>query len=451
MICETDRRAKNLNQLVSFRKQAYDALSHWPDTLFELADSLTSCPTPTYSTPALSLEPEFRRSHGSLYKALEHGVVDLDQMRKVLVEHKPSDWPDVYAVDATSWARNDAETSPERGYYYSTSKQLGDKPIVAGWQYQLITQLNWEANSWTAPVDQIRLKPGQDPTEASIRQVKELVLRLSESNQVPMFVFDAGYDSITIGDQLKDEPAQIIVRLSPRRIFYSDPGPELRPGRPRRHGKCFKLSDSSTWHEPDKEHTTLDGTFGRVVVQAWNQLHPRLARRGPRKDLKTLPIIQGTIVRIQVEHLPKSVVSRDAELWLWWSGPGKPDLDLCWRAYLRRFDIEHTIRFLKHTLGWSIPSIQTPQQADTWTWLVVVAYTQLRIARPIIDDVRLPWERPLGPSHRTPARVRRGFRLLRPDIGTPAHPPKTSTPGPGRPKGTTRPPRKRYPPIKAAA
>ena len=38
---------------------------------------------------------------------------------------------------------------------------------------------------------------------------------------------------------------------------------------------------------------------------------------------------------------------------LWWHGPEgtAPDLDLLWRAYVRRFDLEHTFRFLKQGLG----------------------------------------------------------------------------------------------------
>jgi hypothetical protein len=40
-------------------------------------------------------------------------------------------------------------------------------------------------------------------------------------------------------------------------------------------------------------------------------------------------------------------------VWLWWHGPYESDLDLdrVWRAYLRRFDIEHTFRFAKQVLG----------------------------------------------------------------------------------------------------
>ncbi len=136
---------------------------------------------------------------------------------------------------------------------------------------------------------------------------------------------------------------------------------------------------------------------------------------------------------------------------MWWSGPGLPDLDVCWRAYLRRFDLEHTFRFVKHTLGWTAPALCTPEQADRWTWLIVAAYTQLRLARGLVADDRLPWERPTDPARLTPTRVRRGFRRLRAMLGTPASPPKYQTAGPGRPKGTRRPPRTRYPPVKKAA
>jgi len=157
------------------------------------------------------------------------------------------------------------------------------------------------------------------------------------------------------------------------------------------------------------------------------------------------------VIRVEVEHLPKPTARTKKTLWLWWSGPGTPDLDLCWRAYLRRFDIEHTYRFAKNTLGWTTPRVCTPEQADRWTALVVVAYTQLRLARGLVADLRLPWEKPRDPDRLTPARVRRGFRALAATIGTPARAPKSHTAGPGRPKGTRTGPRQRYPAIKKAA
>jgi hypothetical protein len=87
-----------------------------------------------------------------------------------------------------------------------------------------------------------------------------------------------------------------------------------------------------------------------------------------------LPIVVGTLVLVEVERLPRGERRREPRvLWLWWHGPEKaaPDLELIWRSYVRRFDLEHTFRFLKQALGWTTPRVRHPEQADRWTWLVV--------------------------------------------------------------------------------
>jgi hypothetical protein len=61
-----------------------------------------------------------------------------------------------------------------------------------------------------------------------------------------------------------------------------------------------------------------------------------------------------------------------------------------------------------------------PEQADRWTWLVIAAYTQLRLARAVVADQRLPWERRAKPGKLTPYRVRRGFPRLLCALGSPA-------------------------------
>ena len=118
------------------------------------------------SVPALSMEPVFRRSHGSLYKALSKGRVNEDRLRRLLVANRPVDWPAVFAVDASTWARCDAETSPGRGFYYSASTHSAGQPIVAGWSYQWISELSWAPDSWTAPLDAMRIPSGSDATSA---------------------------------------------------------------------------------------------------------------------------------------------------------------------------------------------------------------------------------------------------------------------------------------------
>jgi hypothetical protein len=436
--------------LAGFRRSLHRCLSPWGDALFELCDAALCSPVPVGSVPSLSLEPVFRRSHGSLYRALSAGDVDTDRLRQVLVEHRPAAWPLVFAVDASTWDRCDAECSPERGFHYSASKHSAGQPIVAGWSYQWICQLDWAPDSWTAPLEVVRVAPSMDVTVATIAQVDRLVDRLPKDGDIPLFVFDAGYDGIAIGAGLAQCRAQILVRIASTRVFHPDPPPRAAAtmGRPPRHGTRFVCSDPATWTTPDATLTVRAPRYGNVTVNAWHNLHPKLHGRGRWRDHNEPPIIRGSVIRVDVEHLPKPAGRNKKTLWLWWSGPGEPDLDVCWRAYLRRFDIEHTFRFVKGTLGWTTPALRMPEQADRWTWLIVAAHTELRLARELVDDLRLPWEPKRDPKRLTPTRVRRGFRQLRATIGTPARPPKSTTPGPGRPKGTRKPPRTRYPAIK---
>ncbi|MEW1914129.1 transposase, partial [Kitasatospora sp. NPDC085895] len=160
-----------------------------------------------------------------------------------------------------------------------------------------------------------------------------------------------------------------------------------------------------------------------------------------------LPIVEATLVHLSVEYLPGN---RDPKpFWLWHSDPdaNAHDVDRLWRIFLRRFDLEHTFRFLKQTLGLTRPRLRRPDQADRWAWLVLAAYTQLRLARPLAQDLRRPWEKPLDSDRLTPGRVRRGYRRIRRIVGTPANPPKATCPGPGpgRPKGRPTSPTPRHP------
>jgi len=300
------------------------------------------------------------------------------------------------------------------------------------------------------------VSPLEDTTDATVGQIRRLVERLGEEGDVPVFVFDAGYDPVGLAHGLEGTRAQILCRIREDRVFYADPParpnrPEGTGGRPPRHGRRMKCSEPATWPKPSARLVASDPRHGKVTVTAWHSMHPRLSGRGRWQGHRVPPIVKGSIIRVEVEHLPKPTARTKKTLWLFWGGPGTPDLDLAWRAYLRRFDIEHTFRFAKNTLGWTSPSLCTPEQAERWTWLVVAVLTQLRLARGHVDDLRLPWERPRPPHELTPARVRRGFRRLRAHLGTPASPPKFTTAGPGRPRGQRSPPRARHPAIKRAA
>ena len=98
--------------------------------------------------------------------------------------------------------------------------------------------------------------------------------------------------------------------------------------------------------------------------------------------------------------------------------------------------LEHTYRLFKQVLGWTRPKLRDPAAADRWTWLILACYAQLRLARPLAGDLRLPWQQPRPPGRLTPARVRRGFRNIRQTLPGLASAPKPGKPGPGRPPGS---------------
>lgn len=223
-----------------------------------------------------------------------------------------------------------------------------------------------------------------------------------------------------------------------------DPCRHARPSRPGKRGRKpkrgleFKFQDSTTWPAPATVTVTETTCYGMTVASAWGHLHPLLVRRSAWADYPEgeLPVIAGTVIHLQVDYLPGD---RDPKpVWLWWSrcDATAADVDRLWQSFLRRFVLEHTFRMIKQTLGWTAPKLRDPTAADRWTWLVIAAYAQLCLARPLVEDLRRPWERPARHERLTPAQVRRGFRRLHRKTPQPARAPKSCTAGPGRPTGS---------------
>lgn len=436
-------------ELSRFRREFYRCLTARADALFELTDAVLCADGPVTSLVELSLAVEHRRGHGALYDGVNQGRIDMGRFRNVVARQQIPRCEGgrvVLAIDVSNWLRPDANTSPERLFCHTYARGKGQAQMIPGWPYSFVAALEPGRTSWTAILDAVRLGPDDEDTAVAAAQLRAVVEGLIVAGQWRdgdpeiWIVGDTGYDGPRLTFLLADLPVRVLVRTRSDRVMAFPPPPRRAgtAGRSARHGADFTFKDSRTW--PQAAHTTTTQTtrYGTAQARSWDRLHPKLTHRGTWADHDgDLPIIAGTVIRLQVDRLPGEGTPKP--LWLWFSGTATTaaETDRLWQMFLRRFDLEHTFRFLKQTLGWTTPRLRTPGAADRWTWLIIAAHTQLRLARHLTEDLRRPWEKtPTTPDRLTPARVRRGFRNIRPTIGLPASAPKPSRPGPGRPPGS---------------
>jgi hypothetical protein len=357
-------------------------------------------------------------------------------------------WPDGrirLAADVSSWLRPDAVTSPERMFCHVHGRGKNAGQMIPGWPYSFVAALGPGAASWTAPLDAVRLGPGDDATEVTASQLREVTRRLEAAGAWRpgdpdiIVVLDAGYDVVRLAWLLAGQPIVVCARLRSDRVFYRVPSakPPGMGGPPRQHGGPVRFADPATWDGPARTASADTARYGTVQVAAWDRMHARLTRDSAwQHHPGKLPVIEGTLIQLRPARLPGYRELKPMWLWASVTGAGPGDVAVLWQAFLRRFDLEHTFRLFKQVLGWTAPKLRDPAAADRWTWLIIAAYTQLRIAAALAADLRLPWQRPQPPGTMTPARVRRGFPAVCATAGTPAAPPKPGKPGPGRPKGS---------------
>jgi hypothetical protein len=406
-----------------FRQTLYDDLGLRQDSLFELVDAaLTASQRSTLVR--LSLTAAFRRRWPSTCDALADGSVDCAELRELfgrtlagsaLVDGRP-----LWVIDGTNWPRPAARASADRTWEYRPLPGWPQSGIVPAWAYQWLVAVPDAAGSWVLPLDVQRRGPtASSATEVALEQIAQVRKAQGADAQRPVVTLDSGYDLETLAHAEVD--ADLLVRLIKSRVVYRTP--ERRPGRgrPRLHGQPFRLTDTST-HGPPQLATELDHpAYGAVTIDVWTDLHVGGAPDAP-----------FTVIRIQVERLPNKKL-RPHPLWLAWiGGPLPADLSVLWYWYLRRFTVEHAFRFFKQTLGWTTVRPRHPEAADRWTWLIASACWQLWLARPLVGEVRLPWERARADGLVTPGQVHRHFTGILLRVSTPARVPHRRGKSPGR-------------------
>lgn len=424
--------------LARFRAELYQSvLGLRRDALCDLLDAVLVGDGAT-SLVRHSLAAVFRRGWASACDALADGSLAVPALLRLFAQTLPVPVVEgrvLWSLDGSIWPRPNAKTSAERTWGRFVTGGTPESGIVEGWEYQWLAAIPEASGSWVLPLDLGRrdLAAGT-ATRLAIRQVRAAQAARPPDAPRPVLLLDSHYDVAALVQAALG--VDILARLAANRRFYRSPGPYAGKGAPRKHGPIFRLAAPTTQGLPDRTQTEVDPTYETVTIDVWERMRTQPA-----------PTLELTVIRVSLGRLPRRE-QPPKPLWLVWHGGALPDdVRTLQRWYQRRFAIEHAFRFLKQSLGWTAIRPRAPQTADRWSWLLATGLWELWLARTLVSDQRLPWERtPVAAL--SPGRVRRGFAGLLLILGTPARPPRVRGKSPGRRRGQCPGPAPRCPVLR---
>ena len=319
----------------------------------------------------------------------------------------------------------------DRGYHYSPQK---NQKATEGHSYSTIAWIPEEKGSWALPLRHERITSFETPITKAAWQLKQV----RKSVNCPILaLLDSEYGNASWVNKILDIKVDCLIRIRSNCCLYGAPGQYSGRGRPRKHGDKFKRNDKSTWWKATETVELDDDQLGRIKVSKWSQLH----FHGSPSVAMTLILVERLKVN-KKGSLPKP-------LWLVFIGKQKLDLHplaSLWKKYLRRFTVDHWYRFIKQRLHLTLPALSTPHQCERWSDLMPLITWQLWLAKDIVEDNYLPWQKPQ--KNLSPGRVAQSMFGLLVEMGTPASTPKPRGNSPGWSTGKARSKRTRYPIVK---
>ena len=432
---------EHINKIIEFRQLIHaHGFGKQSDALSEVLDAI--CLTGTLSSfPILSQSKRFQRQWHSLYKALERGTLDDEWLSRHLAQQVPEQGVQYYSLDGSAWPRPRARTMDDRQYIYHPTAAVHGGSICIGYPYSLLDWVPDAHRSWSLCISVKRIPSQMTAGEMGIAQVKELSQNRAALGRVlDIVAADGKYGNAKFLRPLQKQRCGIVVRLRKDRVLYQAPQqPKKRKrGHPRVHGKRFAFKEPETWDARAEVISFEHAKLGQVKLERWNNLHGKNDADVPMDLLRAS-------IHLEREKPPKPI-------WLAWQPPASipSNLDVnaqtIWQAYLHRWPVEPGIRFRKQRLGWTTPQFQHKETGDRWSWLVALAVWLLFLARPIVADQPLPWQKPQ--SKLSPQRVQQALPLIFAQFGSPARKPKMRGKPPGWPRGKRRTPKQRFKVVK---
>lgn len=434
----------HLNTFNEFRLGLYAAFGREQDALFELCDALLTEPT-AHSLPELSFSPFYQRQFPALYKSLQRGRIDRDELRHLFGAFVPQastllngSARLMVGLDASNIARPLSPTARDR-----TCLHLPNLPetntgtaITYGWQFSTLVLLPDQSSSATYILENTRIESAKTAAQTGAEQRLEWAALLPPDTVMGA---DRYYGSAKFVGLTQSVGWTKLLRIKRNLVFYRavPPLPEgVKAGRgaPRKDGAAFRLKEPTTYGVPDEEWQGVDEQGQPLKVTRWNGLH-----------FKRVRSCQLSVVR--VERPQATDKKRDPRIsWFVLIEAAHPEFPLelaeIPALYRRRYSIEHGFRFDKQSLMWETPHLRTPEQFELWTQLLSAVHNETVLAQPLVEIQWRGWES----KNRRPSlgQVRHSVAGIIKQLGSPAKAPQLRGKAPGRAIGTKVKPAERY-------
>lgn len=417
---------EQFNNFIEFRQSVFEHVFLTErNAQQELVDALLSGRR-VRSFAELTLSSFHRRGWGSSYKALTRGRQSKEALQKLYTGQLPSEGLIILGIDGTKWPHEEAKTLSE------LTLERHAHRVRPAHLYSKLCWISSSEESWALPLSTVRAKPAETEGEVGVRQVAEIQPNLPQDATV-IVVADGRYGNAPFLSGMAKIGAPFVARLAKNRVFRHPPGPYCGMGRPRVRGERFDFKDASTWGLPSEMIGFTHHKHGSVWLECWDKLYD--------KQVTDVPI---TLVRAEI-HLEDE--DPPAPVWLMYWGPPVSARKI-WEWYGQRFPIEPAIRFTKQRLYWTLPRVQKTDRCDRWTNLVDVAYWNVWLARDLVQDNPLPWQK--SQKKRKPERILEGSGQLLATLPFLTSTVKPRGKSPGWPRGQPRIPPVRFPLEKRA-
>lgn len=463
----------SIEQWIEFRDSLSSLFDKRTQVIMNIIDSLSSNIQGANTAVQLSENSLFNYNYNSLYKGINHSFptktkkkkqqIKLQQQLIVSTLNIEDKLPfHLLAVDTTNISRTHSPTLIDREFVHKPSSIGGQKPITIGHKYSVLTYLTKDEKTeynWSIPLSSERITSFSNDGQTAIKQIKVLLNNCPQLNNNKLLVTtaDSYYSNqYFLGNLTKHKNLVTLTRSRSSRVFFSlpkiDSNQPKRRGHPLWYGEKFDLKDETTWHEVNDEfNTTITNHKNEIIhlnIKCWHNLIMK-GDKEQKMHEKPFHLLRITLTDSEGNFKFKP-------MWLIVMGNRKNELNLfdCYKAYLRRFDIEHLFRFAKNKLLLNNYYSSEVEREKNWVELVFLSYVNLWASRHLARTVTSDWQKYYHkkmPNQITPSMVQRDYERIIRTFGKTAPSPKPRGYSSGRKKGTKLPPRLRYPTVKKTA